>query len=154
MERVSLMGFVYVISLAGCAQPFELEGAAQRGALGEVRGFDGEVQRAVGTHRWDRSTIELVSEGETGWRVMTRLSVWGGLEGLAEADAPSLDLLGCSGPDGVYTFDRYADRVEARIEPTDDPARRRVVYRGEWDEGDRVHEVEGSFLYAVPEGMP
>lgn len=150
MERMSLIGFVTALSLAGCSQPFEVLEASHRGALGEVEGFDRADPTPTARHDWDRSTVELTTAGPEG-RVMTRVVVRGGLEDLV--DEREVRLLGCSGLEQIYTFDRWASRATARAEPTDDPMVRRVVYVGEWDTDEGVHRVEGSFLYPLPEGV-
>jgi hypothetical protein len=155
MKNAQLLLLLAPALCAGCLEPFEVSQPELRGSLGDVREFDRAPDSTTAFHDLDRSVVELESHGDTGWIVMTRLTVMGHLDRLEPGTEVSYEptdgvkLLGCSGPDGSFLFDRHAQRVRVRVETTDDPATRRVLYVGEWDlDADgRTHSVEGSFDY-------
>lgn len=157
MNNAVLLVLLSPLLCAGCLEPFEVSQPELRGSLGDVRDFDRAPDSTTAFHDLDRSVVELESHGDTGWVVMTRMTVMGHLDRLQPGEEVTYEpggdvrLLGCSGPDGSFAFDRYARRVRVRVETTDDPDTRRVLYTGEWDVQDdaRVHSVEGSFEYTV-----
>jgi len=153
--RTSLARFALTALLTAGCTPLDIDFAAFEGSLGEVEGFDRVPDDVRGYNSGGDSIVRLRSEADDGSTVMTRLTLSGGIDrALADPEGADVRILGCSGPDGPYTYDRNADSARIRVEHTDDPAVRLVFFEGEFPNDGAAQRVHGHFEYrVVPEDV-
>jgi len=134
-------------------------GGAQRGDMGEIRGFDSAARDFTGYYDSTYANVRLDSVG-SGWWVMSAINISGDLagpdfapgttrtftNGVYSEGEPTVSVTGCSGPEyGNYTFDAPSGDVEISVQSLPG-GMRRMNYTVRFADGLATH---GSFDYRI-----
>lgn len=137
--------------LAGCGPAIDIDTGALYGSLGDVEGFDAPSDEPYSYGDAFNTSVTLQATDAEGRWALARLRID---NSFVEWEPGVYDgagsVLGCSTVPGELMYDRWADRVEIRIEEGDGPGERRVIYTGTWED-ETPRELTGTFDYVLLE---